>query len=203
MRRLSTTKARTLPPRSSIHNHSFILAAGSGDDTRAFGFVHVASFTTDESLVKFNAAVTAEFTALLSLLGESDVVKHKPAVFWVTSSARAISQLLMPFLAFSISHMQSSSLFRPIGLSSKMVTTLTENWFGMPIAALPAKLILEKTNGSASASWANNAVVPFGPTRYKIVQVVLLIREVKYRFLKALRFVFSGFYTYSYCRSLY
>jgi hypothetical protein len=41
--------------------------------------------------------------------------------------SRAISQLLMPFLQFTISHIAQSHLSRPMGESSKMVPTFSEN----------------------------------------------------------------------------
>lgn len=50
------------------------------------------------------------------------------AVFCVTPSARAISQLLMPFLQLTTSHIATSHLSKPIGESSMIVPTFAENW---------------------------------------------------------------------------
>src|SRR5208283_3232055 len=49
------------------------------------------------------------------------------AVFWVTPKARANSQELIPFLAFTIIQKAGSHLSNPSALSSKIVPTLTEN----------------------------------------------------------------------------
>src|SRR5438552_905122 len=51
------------------------------------------------------------------------------ALFCVTLIARAISYELTPFLQFTIIHSAASHLSRPMGESSKMVPTLTENCF--------------------------------------------------------------------------
>src|SRR5580693_3145651 len=51
------------------------------------------------------------------------------AVFWVTPKARASSQELMPFLAFTIIQKAGSHLSRPSALSSKIVPIFTENCF--------------------------------------------------------------------------
>ena len=50
------------------------------------------------------------------------------AVFWVTPTARWISQDEMPFLQFTSIHMTGSHLSKPSGESSKMVPTFSENF---------------------------------------------------------------------------
>src|ERR1017187_800296 len=49
------------------------------------------------------------------------------ADFWVIPMARAVSQLLMPFLEFTTCHMAASHLSRPRGESSKIVPVLSVN----------------------------------------------------------------------------
>src|ERR1700681_1818310 len=49
------------------------------------------------------------------------------ADFWVTPIARAISQLLIPFLQFTICHIAVSHLSRPMGESSMMVPVFKVN----------------------------------------------------------------------------
>src|SRR5436190_20071801 len=48
-------------------------------------------------------------------------------VFWVTPSARANSYELIPFLLFASIHRAGSHLSNPMGLSSKIVPSFTEN----------------------------------------------------------------------------
>jgi len=66
---------------------------------------------------------------------------------------------------------------------------------GMPDAALPAQLIRQEANLRATATRADDAVFPFGPMRYEVVQAVLLVREVNDCFLKGLGFVLAAFHT--------
>src|SRR5207253_980810 len=65
--------------------------------------------------------------------------------------------------------------------------------FRMPIAALPAELILEEADLIATADRAGNAVLPLWTAKREILQAVLRNGEVEDRFLKALRFV-GGFH---------
>src|SRR2546429_4333198 len=48
-------------------------------------------------------------------------------VFWVTPSARANSYELIPFLLLASIHSAGSHLSKPMGLSSKIVPSFTEN----------------------------------------------------------------------------
>src|ERR1700736_1888835 len=59
------------------------------------------------------------------------------AAFWVIPNALANSYELIPFLQFTKSHAAGSHLSRPIGESSKMVPTLSENFrFGCLVLQL-------------------------------------------------------------------
>ncbi len=56
----------------------------------------------------------------------------------------------------------------------------------MPCTALPAKLIFQEANLVASASRADNTVLPLSPTGNKVTQAVFWIREIYDCFLKCL-----------------
>src|SRR6185437_10704355 len=56
------------------------------------------------------------------------------AVGWRTPRARASSMLLMPFLAFATHQMATNHFCSGSGLSSKIVSTLTENCFRQSFA---------------------------------------------------------------------
>jgi hypothetical protein len=61
-------------------------------------------------------------------------------------------------------------------------------------AALPAQLIFEEADASATAAGADNTFLPFGTAGHEVVKAILLIREVNDGFLEGLGFV-SGFHT--------
>ena len=65
--------------------------------------------------------------------------------------------------------------------------------FRVMASAPPAKLILEEANLLGATGRTYNTFVPLRPTRYEVIQAVLLIRKIQDRFLQALR-LFDGFH---------
>ena len=65
------------------------------------------------------------------------------AVFWVTPSARAISWLLMPFLALAMSHTHGNHLSSPSAESSKIVPVLRLNFRLGAWSCTPSRCPLE------------------------------------------------------------
>src|ERR1700680_1678222 len=87
------------------------------------------------------------------------------ADFWVIPRLRAISHELIPFLAFTISHIPVSHLPRLIGLASKMVPVLTLNCLRQPLQfqnrlASMKRILSEPQSGH---------LIPFGQRRAIIV----------------------------------
>lgn len=177
------------------HNHSLVFAASAGDNSRLFRFVHVPSFSTDESFVNFD--FTTELAALLALLSEPDSVKQKPSGF--LGDAKRSRDLATADTVLSVQDHPGCS--KPLIETDRTVFHDRANLdreltFRMPIAALPAGLILEKADVGTPAGRANHAVLPLGATGDEVVKAVGRISEVKYRFLKSLGFV-NGFHTSS------
>jgi len=180
------------------HNNSLILTAGPGDDTRTLALVHVASLPADEGLVDLDTvAASAEFSALLTLLSESDPVKHEPC--GLLSHVQSAGNLARANAVLAIQDQPHCG--QPFVQAERRFLEDGSDLHGelplrMPRTALPTKLVLEEADLLASAGWTNDAIAPLRPTGHEVVQAVLLIREIQDRFLQAFRFS-DGFHTSS------
>jgi hypothetical protein len=170
------------------HDYGFIFAASSSNDALTLRLVHVARFSTDESFVNFDFA--REFAAVLPLLSETDSVQHEP---------RGLLGHSKCFRNFATAHTVLAVEYQPhcrkplvqaqrrILKDGSNLRRELPSW--MADAALPAQLILQKSDAGATAPWADNAVLPLRATGDKVAQAVILIREVQDRFLQGLWFV--------------
>jgi hypothetical protein len=169
-------------------HYLFILATGAADDARTLALVHVSCFAADESFVDLDFA--RQLATILALLRESDPVKHEPRGF--LGHVQRPCDLAGANAVLAIENEPHRR--QPLVQTERRVFKDRSNLdgelpFRMSCAALPAQLILKETDFIGTAGRTHNAVLPLRPTSDKVVQAVLLIREIQDRFLQALWFL--------------
>ena len=106
------------------------------------------------------------------------------AIFWVIPMARGTSQLLMPFLQFTICHMAISHLSRPMGESSKMVPVFKVNCGASCFSRQCQRLYFSRNSDVlGAATGAGHAIGP--APRYQVIPAVGWIGKVYDGLLKS------------------
>ena len=172
------------------HNDSLVLSAGSGNDSLTLCLVHVAGLAANESLIDLNTTVATQLAALLSLLSEPDSMEHEPSGF-LSNSQRPMNLARTDTVLAIENHPHCGKpLIKANRRLLKDGTDLDRELpLSVPVAALPAQLVLEEADLIATTDGADNAVLPFGTAKHKVFQAVFRIREVQDRFLQGLWFV--------------
>jgi hypothetical protein len=160
---------------------------------RLLALVHVFYLATDESFIGLDFA--RQLSGLLTLLRKPDPVKHEPSRLLSDTQCASDFTTANPVLTVQNHPRCGKPFFQTNrGVFHDRADLDGKLSLRVPITALPPRLILEETNIGTPAGRANYAVFPLGATGDQIVKTVRRISEVKYRFLKSLRFV-SGFHT--------
>jgi hypothetical protein len=178
------------------HDDGLIFAAGTGYDAGAFALMHITRLAADEGLVDLDTvAASAELTALLTLLRESNPVQHKPSC--LLGHVQRPRDLTRADTVLAIQDQPHGR--QPLIESKRRVFKNGSDLHGklplrVPHTTLPTQLVLEETDALAAAPGANHAFLPLRPSGHEVVKAVVLVREVEYSLLKALRFAY-GFHT--------
>ena len=170
------------------HDCGFVFSASSLDSAFAFFLVHVAGKSTDESFVNFDFA--GQFGNASFLKGKPDAVKHEPRAFLGYADGPAnlmagysvLAVLNHPHCGEPLIEAKGGILKDGSNLDGKLAP-------GMPDAALPSQLVLEKANLGASADRADNAILPFGAAHDEVFEAVRGAREKGNCLLQGLGFV--------------
>lgn len=173
----------------------FAISAATFDLFRPLPLVHIASLLANERFIHFDTiATTAKLAAMLSLLGQSDPVKHKPS--GLLGDSQGSVNLTTRDAVFGVQdepHCREPLIQTNWGVFENGSYFNGELAFRVPDAALPAQLIIEEANSGTTADGAYNAVGPLGTTSNEVVKTVLLVREVNDGFLQCLGVV-GGFH---------
>jgi hypothetical protein len=156
-----------------------------------FALMHIAGLTADHGFVGFDfVARPTQFAAVLALLSKPDTVEHEPGSLLshtqsfgnLTTGDAVLAVVDKPHGRKPLIETDGAVFEDGIDLNGELASRV-------PHAALPAQLVLEEANRSATATRTNYAVFPLRATGYEIVKAVLGIGEIHHRFLKALGFV--------------
>ena len=172
-RMLSTTMARTFPPRSSMPMTTVLSFPPVPVITRSrFALCMLRALPP----MKVSSISTSlrQLSALLALLSESDPVKHKPR--GLLSNTQRPANFATANAVFAIQdqpHCWKPLIQAKRGIFKDGTDLHGELPLGMPRAALPAQLILKEAYLGATADRADNAVFPLRAARDKVVKAVL------------------------------
>src|SRR5207245_6388083 len=123
------------------HHDNLILAASASNNALTLRLMHVAGLAADEGFIYFD--FTGQLAALLALLCESDSVEHKPRGFLSDIKCPRHFTTTNTVLAIQNQpHCRKPLIQTERRLLEDSPDLHRELPFRMPIAALPAELIL-------------------------------------------------------------
>ena len=182
------------PAFQDSHHGGFVFPTSAGNYSLPFGLMHISGFAADVGFVGFD--LSREFVTALGLLRKSDPMEHEPGGFLGNANGAGNFTRGNAILAVVEQPNGREPLIQTNGRVLEYGPNLDgELTAGMPFAALPAHLILEEPYPMASASWADDPVIPVRAARYEIVQAVLLVSEVNDCLSKGFGFKVGGFHT--------
>lgn len=178
------------------HNDGLVFAASTSDALFAFRLVHIAGLPADEGFIYFDFPAQLA-AALFTLLSKPDAVEQKPrGLLGYTERPRDFTTANTVLCVLKHPHGRKPFVQADGGIFHDSPNLNGELAARVPDAALPTKLVSKEPDRSATATRADNAVLPFGATGHEVFQAVPRIGKVADCFHQGLGFV-KGFHTSS------